>query len=411
MADKYLLRVTAGPTYDISTHVEVPVNSPGPSSSSSSSAPSAPSSGPSGSETGSVRITSNLIEADLCVRINKYRGLPRGAPSSSVYFETEPHKSNGDQYSIAVRFRLLDPGGASSVQEGSAEDRAEGSEGEKKPGIPASDLQWGNDFDHPLRSRLPPGFNTALNIVKWWIDPGLDGNPYADHPYLYGPALSSFNTIHVGPGKDDPARGGLWFEEGGDEEGLEWRRRIGGGGGVPGEGRARMKWALKEGSKEGWTWEFGRVYGVDFFNPYVDFGELALRLPGFNLPVIKYWDGQGLRTPPKRSHQLRYVLRNRTTGQVYLVVLFTLHLAEDINEDGTLKPAALEALAQSSGGQGMLEGEKGLLPVRRGGDESEVDLEPDEEDFDEEQALGEARRKLSGVDITGGVETREDDVD
>lgn len=40
-----------------------------------------------------------------------------------------------------------------------------------------------------------------------------------------------------------------------------------------------------------------------------------------------------------------------------------------------------------------------------------MDLEPDEEDFDEEQALGEARRKVSGVDITGDVETREDDVD
>jgi hypothetical protein len=70
--------------------------------------------------------------------------------------------------------------------------------------------------------------------------------------------------------------------------------------------------------------------------------------------VIKYWDGQGvryvilllfrlsfaskrtnltlLRGHRKRSHQLRYVLRNRATGQVYLVVLFTLHLAEDVEQ-------------------------------------------------------------------------------
>jgi hypothetical protein len=106
----------------------------------------------------------------------------------------------------------------------------------------------------------------------------------------------------------------------------------------------------------------------------------------------------------KRSHQLRYVLRNRSTGQVYLVVLFTLHLAEDVNEDGSLKPAALEALAHASGGKGQ-KGEP--LPEP----EPELELEPDEEDFQEEEVLGEARRKLSKVDLNGDGETKEDDVD
>jgi len=106
----------------------------------------------------------------------------------------------------------------------------------------------------------------------------------------------------------------------------------------------------------------------------------------------------------KRSHQLRYVLRNRSTGQVYFVVLFTLHLAEDVNEDGTLKPAALEAVAKASGGKGA-KGEK--LPAP----EPELELEPDEEDFDHEEALGEARRKLSGVNLDEDTGTKEDDVD
>jgi hypothetical protein len=39
----------------------------------------------------------------------------------------------------------------------------------------------------------------------------------------------------------------------------------------------------------------------------------------------------------KRSHTLRYVLKNRKTDVVYLVVLFTLYLKEDVNEDGTIK--------------------------------------------------------------------------
>lgn len=104
----------------------------------------------------------------------------------------------------------------------------------------------------------------------------------------------------------------------------------------------------------------------------------------------------------KRSHQLRYVLRNRATGQVYLVVLFTLHLAEDVNEDGTLKPAALEAMAQASGGKGLTEGD---LP------EPELELEPEDEDFEDEEAIGEARRKMSRVNLNGVSGTTEDDVD
>lgn len=39
----------------------------------------------------------------------------------------------------------------------------------------------------------------------------------------------------------------------------------------------------------------------------------------------------------KRSHTLRYVLKNRKTDTVYLVVLFTLYLKEDVNEDGSIK--------------------------------------------------------------------------
>jgi hypothetical protein len=196
---------------------------------------------------------------------------------------------------------------------------------------------------------------------------------------------------------------------------MAWRREMG----VPDDARQRMKWALKSGNKERWTWEYGRTYGVDFFNPYIDFNEFSLRLPGFTLPIMKYWDGQGLRYvfsfflsffsfltrtaggalthtcrhKRKRSHQLRYVLRNRATEQVYLVVVFTLHLAEDVNEDGSLKPGALE-----ENGEGV------ELPL----EEPELELEPDDEDFREEEALGEARRRLSKADLNGEGTTEED---
>lgn len=241
MADRYVLRITAGPSYDLADHVEVPVNTSKP-----------------------VKLTTPLMDLELNVRVQNYRGLPRNSPSTSPYFDQEPHKTNQDQYSIAFRFTPKMPKDA---------------EANEVKGISANDLQFGNDFDHPIRDRLPPGFSYAMKIVKWWIDPGLDGDPYADSPYLFGPALSSFNAINVGEGTFDEAKGGLLIGEGGDQKA---RDDIG----APADGKARMKWALAQDSKDKWVWEYGRTYGVDFYNAYIDFSEFALKLPGYALPIM-----------------------------------------------------------------------------------------------------------------------------
>ncbi len=39
----------------------------------------------------------------------------------------------------------------------------------------------------------------------------------------------------------------------------------------------------------------------------------------------------------KRSHTLRYTLKNRATDNVLFVVLFTLYLKEDVDEHGRVK--------------------------------------------------------------------------
>ncbi|KAL3421086.1 DUF1769 domain-containing protein [Phlyctema vagabunda] len=246
MAHNYVLRVTAGSEYDLKNHQVVPVNSPQV-----------------------VSIESQHMSIDLNVRVQNYRGLPKDSPSTSPYFDLPLHAKNGDQYSIAFRFT-------------------------PKTTISANDLVFGNDFDHPIRDRLPPGFNTAFRIVKWVVDPGLDGDVYADKPYLYGPAASSVNTLHVGSkgSKDgDVENIGLVFEEGGDEAGLETRTEKG----VPATDAGRKKHFLNEEHRKDWDWEAGKVYGCDFYNPYLDFNDFALRLPGFTLPIMRYWDGQGLR--------------------------------------------------------------------------------------------------------------------
>lgn len=76
------------------------------------------------------------------------------------------------------------------------------------------------------------------------------------------------------------------------------------------------------------------------------------------------------------------MLRNKTTGDVYLVVVVTLFLKEDVNEDGTIK-----------------DGVEGKIIEHDGHDE--------EDKHDEEEVLKKAREELGAPHH----ETEADDVD
>jgi hypothetical protein len=279
MADKYILSVTAGPSYTDQTPIIV-------------------------NSEKATHIDSSKCSVNLTARIQNYRGLPEGSAKTSPYFSHPLHTS--DLYSLAFDFTL-------------------------KEDISGHDLVFGNDFDHPIKDKLPPGFNQAFNLVKWFIDPGLYGDVYSDEPYLYGPLLSSMNTLRIGP-KDDKAQEKIEeeranqelvvFEEGADGDGEQVREEKK----LPATGAARKKHFLTESHLKEFTFEKGRVYSNDFYNPYLDFngrlelrcGELeswrdmamsltryiadfALRLPGYGLipgitiPIISFWDGQPLR--------------------------------------------------------------------------------------------------------------------
>ncbi|KAK0366554.1 hypothetical protein LTR91_020919 [Friedmanniomyces endolithicus] len=292
MADNYYLKVSAGPDY---THQSpLPINTETP-----------------------TRITSPHLTANLTLRIQNFRGLTSsGIPSphkTSPYFSSPQHAH--DLYSIQFGFTL------------------------RNEDINGHDLVFGNDFDHPIRDKLPPGFQQAFNIAKYWIDPGLYGDVQAEEPYLYSPLLSSMNVLRVGP-KDDRAQEALEerraaggdgeevqvLEEGGDADGEKWREE----NKFPGEAAARKKWFLTEQHLRDVTVERGREYSCDFFNPYLDFNDFALRLPGFamipgiTIPIISYWDGQ----------PLRYVMRNRKTDEPLLVIVFTLVPKEQVEKKG-----------------------------------------------------------------------------
>ena len=285
-AQKYKLRVTAGTSYEVSTHTLVPVNGP---------------------ET--LQLNTPHMLLSLAVRIKKFTGIPSSSPATTSYFSHPLHTS--DQYSIAFQFI-------------------------PKVDISGTDLVFGNDFDRPIRDRLPPGFGQAFRIVKWFIDPGLEGDPYADKPHLFGPALSSWNILRIGDktfapdSKDSKAETDAWkmpnaesfhetiVEEGAEGSGTETRSAA--KPPIPVDSAGRKKHFLTEANREAFTFEAGRLYQSDFGNPYLDFNDFSLKLPGFSLNVIKYVD--------EKSHELRYVLKNKKTDEVYAVILFSLILDE-----------------------------------------------------------------------------------
>jgi hypothetical protein len=296
--EQYILRVTAGATYDTSKHEDVNVNSENP-----------------------VAISSDLLDAKIHIRIKDYRGrhehrhasatfltlyhvkylralhmrhctnalytptgLPKGAPSTSPYFSTPQHPY--DRYSISFSFT-------------------------PKKSVDGHHMVFGNDFEHPIRDRLPPLFDKAFGIVKWWIDPGLDGDVYGDEPYLYGALLSSINVLRIGSKdqtslqskneteaeekieegvEDDDV---VVYEEGAEGDGVSLREEKG----IPSVAGQRQKHFLNEQNRKDFEFEAGREYKCDFFNPYLDFNEFALKL-GYGLPaisIISHWDGQPLR--------------------------------------------------------------------------------------------------------------------
>ena len=275
--DKYRLLVTAGPSYDPATHQVVRVNTSTP-----------------------TYIENDFLRAKLKVRIRGYRGFPASSPSHSAYFDDAAHER--DQYSIAFSFV-------------------------PKVDIPSLNATWGNDFDHPVRDRLPPGFNVAFKIVKEFIDPGLECDAYADEPWLYGPALSCWFGFRIGDKlaesqeiPEAPEQAQDVLREGADGSGTAIRSKHH----LPENNEKRRKHFLTPAHREPFVFEKGRLYSADFYNPYLDFGNFALKLPGFNIKVIKYID--------EKSHTLRYVFKNQQSGDVYLCVNFNLLWGDELQK-------------------------------------------------------------------------------
>jgi hypothetical protein len=259
-SSKYRLRVTAGPEYD--THIAVSVNSTQP-----------------------IVITTDIATITLSVHVKDYHGVPPPAAP------TPPYGSSLTRGRFVASLPAAPRAATSAYFTTAARTTARyGLRFAVRPrrALGADTLLLGNDFDAPIRALLPPGFGAALHLVKTLVDPGLEGDPYADRPYLYGPLVSSANVMRVGAmagseggeGSEGGARWGgasmeLDLREGADgEEAERLRRKVG----VPDEASARMKWFLDVENRRRFTLEAGRTYEFDFFNGYLDFNGEARRL-------------------------------------------------------------------------------------------------------------------------------------
>lgn len=253
-SSKYRIRVTGGPSYDSKTHRLVHVNG-----------------------RDALSFENEFMHVKLKVRVRDYAGtlqppprprearsppfippsnlsnhtlpshpgLPEASPSTSPYFTDPLHTK--DLYSISFSFT-------------------------PKTTIPSLDTVWGNDFDRPIKDRLPPGFNAAFKLAKQFVDPGLECDAYSDTPWVLGPALSCWFAFRVGE------KGGVGLAdvvcEGGDGDGEGIRE----GQGIPDGSEKRRKYFLTESNRADFDFEEGRQYQADFYNSYIDFGGM---LPSF----------------------------------------------------------------------------------------------------------------------------------
>lgn len=260
------------------------------------------------------------------MRIRDYHGLPKDAPENCSYFEHPLHTS--DRYSVAWSFV-------------------------PKRDIPGTDLIMGFDFSHPVRDRLPPGTKLAVKIATTVLDPGLYADPFSDEPYLYGPMLSSCFTLRVGGKIDEEgaeeqlarldSENNCVVEEGASLSGQSVRKNQD----IPSAWKARRNFFLSEAQLKKFTFEKGRMYHADFFNPHLDFSNFSLRLPGFSVSVAKYVD--------EKTHHLRFVLKNRESNEVMFVVFFKLLFGKELEEtlsieerikDGTNEPQTAKIESQ-----------------------------------------------------------------
>ncbi|KAG0292184.1 hypothetical protein BGZ98_002685 [Dissophora globulifera] len=231
---------------------------------------------------------------------------------------------------------------------------------------------FGNQFERPLR--LPPLSWVALRFIQF-IDPGLKADIYCDRPWAFSPLIATMNTVNVSGwhldnatqqkvndlGKDQdkkhlenelppwPSPEGehivedttLLFsddikkKEAEEEEALKKQKDNGddveelvetkSGSALAAtptklDTAARRSYFSREVNLAKHRYRPDQVYGFDFFNPFLDFANFTLKVPGFSVDITKYWDGQ----------PLTYIIKSQDSSVVFMAFQFELIPVKDL---------------------------------------------------------------------------------
>ncbi|KAK9767547.1 hypothetical protein K7432_002599 [Basidiobolus ranarum] len=235
-----------------------------------------------------IQLESPHFTGQLVVRIRDYDGLtPDGSKpiKTSLYFE-----GNKDQYSIQIQGRF-------------------------KQQWNADEVVFGNTFDKKLN--LPYGAGVALKVAKW-IDPGLDADIHSDQPWAFSPLLVTMNTVNIKPAHEELELSKELVQHIEEDTSSLLEQNL-----SPNE---RRDYLSKLENRINLPIRTDAIYQFDFFNPYINFNTHSLLLPGFELNVMKYYDGQ----------PLRYVAQTRDGKTIFFVVVFELVPEEELqNEEQT----------------------------------------------------------------------------
>ncbi|KAJ5093168.1 Protein of unknown function DUF1769 [Penicillium angulare] len=276
LGNRYRLQVRAGTEYDPSTHQEVEVN-------------------------GRINtLVGDWSTVNVAVRVQNYhanvfmlQGSPSSSPRTNPYFDHPLHQDDLISISFSIVFHH---------------------------DINGSDLVFGNDFDHPIRHKLPNAFKVMEMMVKNHIDPSIEIDAYSDTPSIFSPVLASASQFRISF-EDPPESQRLnrrdIILEGSDTRGGQ---EIFNGQGIPGTAKERRAHFQSQENREKFWFFEGVQYCADFSNAYLNVTDLCLNLPGYQWPVHHLVDSE--------THELRYTLKSQVTGRIFLVVVFSLDLDE-----------------------------------------------------------------------------------
>ncbi|KAJ3258290.1 hypothetical protein HK103_003771 [Boothiomyces macroporosus] len=303
----YLMRIKVGPDYNNLKTIQV------------------------NDEANPIFVNSDTFTGYISVKILNFNGVTPEMdenPSAKLYNSIPKPKSNyfegrSRKYSITIQGRF-------------------------KKEWNGDEVLFGADFDKPVTT-LPPGISIGLRIAKW-LDPAIEADAFAQQPYIYSPIVSSMNALAIYDSNTTELGSSSDFTKSkysiqlGTSEPLDcksWHYEnimvpeipdlL-----FPDDGQRTAITTYEKRKKH-----FGNlknrtsavispnnIYCMDFYDAYFDLATCAIKLPGFSLNGLKYWDGQ----------ILRYVCKTRDQSVEFFVIQFELMKKTDFGLDASSVP-------------------------------------------------------------------------